>query len=1009
MCKLSIITICYNIKDTIEKTCESIVNQTWQDFEWIVVDGGSTDGTLDILNKYKNRINILISEPDTGVYNAMNKGIKLSTGKYLNFMNGGDSFYDNFVLEKVFTGKEYTAGVLYGDMIHMGCNGEHIIYPDIVTPSFVFKYSICHQASFIKKEIFSKYGLYNEKFRIVSDMEKFVILLNNNETFQHINELVAIYEGGGISSKKGTLLKEKNIVDKKYISNRKYYANKVLIIELNNCHAECLPGYIKYFLLLGYKVDLVLNKCLEEDLPLEMFKNNSDVFVEYLSQATIFKFINSDKVDLYNICLINSNIIYGFGSIFDYIKSLHPRTKFLCVEHIQKNIKELKQRAIPVVLKKFSPNKSVYEINPCYFGDISKHDKNTVTNFIVAGNIQNHRKNFDLLINTIENLIDNNISNFKVTIVGQGNLDICDKLAKYIDIKGRLSYKHLYEELQNSDYFLPLLDPTNIEHNRYITSGTSGSFQLINGFNLPCIIADKFAKVHGYNSTNAIVYNENKDLYKALITAINLSNYDYKNLQVNLSKMQEQIFNNSLENLKRAIKSPKYYLFSKKSFNVLVKMMLRHIFLIENDNSRIILTILGIKIKIKSRKLEQKKRLDNIDKEIKKLCKKISNQNKVIYEQNEKLEIEFQKDISDLRNENDNLKNNQNILYDKLQQKISTLQNENDNLKNELQQKVYLLQNENNNLKNEFRRDIISLRNEFWQNILSLQSENGNLDIIPIFMASDDNYAPFLCSAMYSMLENTNSFINFYILDGGISLKSKNLIKNSLIIFKNYSVEYINMEEFDYSKFPNKRHYSLNTFSRYFIPEFKPDIEKAVYIDCDVIVNGNIAEFYNIDLEDKALIAIPENFYRKNGEYVKEHLVPEFENTENYFNAGVMLLNIKQFIENDYTKILINKTIELADKLSCPDQDIFNIVFEKNHKLADYKYNYMPDFYEKYKKVTNDVENLDNNAIVYHYTCGKPWKNSGEGVRKSELFWNTLKKTAFYQNIEDYKAITLKS
>ena len=101
--KLSVITICYNEKN-IRKTCESIVGQSWQDFEWIVVDGGSTDGTLDVLNEYRDRIDVLISEPDNGIYNAMNKGIARARGEWLNFMNGGDAFCDKTVLEQVFGG-----------------------------------------------------------------------------------------------------------------------------------------------------------------------------------------------------------------------------------------------------------------------------------------------------------------------------------------------------------------------------------------------------------------------------------------------------------------------------------------------------------------------------------------------------------------------------------------------------------------------------------------------------------------------------------------------------------------------------------------------------------------------------------------------------------------------------------------------------------------------------------------------------------------------------------------
>lgn len=95
--QLSIVTVCYNEKD-IGRTCESIVSQSCQDFEWIVVDGGSTDGSLEVIKHYKERIDILISEPDNGIYDAMNKGIRLAKGKWINFMNGGDTFADNGIV-----------------------------------------------------------------------------------------------------------------------------------------------------------------------------------------------------------------------------------------------------------------------------------------------------------------------------------------------------------------------------------------------------------------------------------------------------------------------------------------------------------------------------------------------------------------------------------------------------------------------------------------------------------------------------------------------------------------------------------------------------------------------------------------------------------------------------------------------------------------------------------------------------------------------------------------------
>lgn len=197
---LSIITICYNEKQ-IERTCQSIVDQTWQDFEWIVVDGGSTDGTLDVLNKYRDRINILISEPDKGIYNAMNKGIKLATGKWLNFMNGGDRFYNNCTLEQIFKNKTYHADVLYGRC--MLFDNELYLPHDYVhnlTMSYFRDSSLCHQSSFIKRELFNLYGLYNENYKVVSDYEKFVIFFKNNCTFQYIPDIVSLFDSQGIST-----------------------------------------------------------------------------------------------------------------------------------------------------------------------------------------------------------------------------------------------------------------------------------------------------------------------------------------------------------------------------------------------------------------------------------------------------------------------------------------------------------------------------------------------------------------------------------------------------------------------------------------------------------------------------------------------------------------------------------------------------------------------------------------------------------------------------------------
>ena len=221
---LSIITICYNEKE-IERTCESIVNQTWQDFEWIVVDGGSTDGTLDILNKYKDRIDILISEPDKGRYNAMNKGIKLAQGQYLNFMNGGDAFYNSTVLEKVFKESEQTADILYGKECIVDGKCSYICnLPQKIDVSYWLQRTIRHQSSFIKKELFIKYGFYNENYTIVSDFESFVLFFTKGCSFQYLPHIIASFNASGIScSNQKQSMAERKKVEQKYLSHHIQY------------------------------------------------------------------------------------------------------------------------------------------------------------------------------------------------------------------------------------------------------------------------------------------------------------------------------------------------------------------------------------------------------------------------------------------------------------------------------------------------------------------------------------------------------------------------------------------------------------------------------------------------------------------------------------------------------------------------------------------------------------------------------------------------------------------
>ena len=271
---------------------------------------------------------------------------------------------------------------------------------------------------------------------------------------------------------------------------------------------------------------------------------------------------------------------------------------------------------------------------------------------------------------------------------------------------------------------------------------------------------------------------------------------------------------------------------------------------------------------------------------------------------------------------------------------------------------------------------------------------------IPIFLASDENYAPFLAATAYSVLKNTNSFIEFYILDGGISKTSKDLIKASLDKYDNFSINYIDMSTYDFSKFPNLRHYSLNTFSRYFIPDILPEAEKIIYLDVDIIVKRDIKDLFEISLDDYPLAAVLEDFYEYNAQYLKKEIYPEYNGGTRYFNAGVLVMNIQKFIQHRYAEKLIDMTIKYMDKLSTADQDIFNIVFENNFKVLDYKYNFMPDYYDKLAAYRPEIANtIKDDAYILHYTWYKPWKSNKTAAFSD--FWQIAEKTLFADRIRE--------
>lgn len=215
--KYSIITINYNNKEGLHKTIESVINQTCQDFEYIVIDGGSTDSSIDVIREYADRIDYWVSEPDKGIYNAMNKGILQAHGEYLNFMNSGDCFYDVYVLETILPCLD--SDIVLGKSYYDG--GAHGFKKKNITMLDLYKNTLPHQASFIRRKLFIGH-LYDECYKIVSDWKFFVdALIFRNVSFRNIDRIICLFDHGGISSKLSELVeKEQSEICNSYFPER---------------------------------------------------------------------------------------------------------------------------------------------------------------------------------------------------------------------------------------------------------------------------------------------------------------------------------------------------------------------------------------------------------------------------------------------------------------------------------------------------------------------------------------------------------------------------------------------------------------------------------------------------------------------------------------------------------------------------------------------------------------------------------------------------------------------
>jgi lipopolysaccharide biosynthesis glycosyltransferase len=252
---------------------------------------------------------------------------------------------------------------------------------------------------------------------------------------------------------------------------------------------------------------------------------------------------------------------------------------------------------------------------------------------------------------------------------------------------------------------------------------------------------------------------------------------------------------------------------------------------------------------------------------------------------------------------------------------------------------------------------------------------------INIIFSSDNNYAPYMGVAICSIFENKKEGykIDIYVLDGGIQEDNKNKLK-ILENKYNFKINYIAMNNSFFKDFYISGYLSQATYYRILIPDLLPKLDKALYLDCDMIINGNIAELYNINIEKYFFAAVKDEGYSSNFFVTQEKTKNEI-----YFNAGMMLLNLAKWRETNINKVIINFIKEKNSKLNNHDQDAINSILHGQWLIIPYKYNYTSAIATlhpiKYKEI-------DEKILIIHYTGLKPWDYlSISKLNKKYLFY----------------------
>lgn len=202
--KVSIITVSYNASETIEKTICSVISQTYPNIEYIIIDGNSSDGTKEIIKKYEKHISTWISEPDNGIYDAMNKGIKLATGDIIGLLNSDDYYFNSEVISDIvgFYSKAEDNSIIHGNLMRLIKEKKFFLKPNNRENAILEGPAYLHPTMFVPRKLYQSCGLFDTKYQIAADYDLMLRLYLNGATFRYFDKTIVNMAVGGRSDNK---------------------------------------------------------------------------------------------------------------------------------------------------------------------------------------------------------------------------------------------------------------------------------------------------------------------------------------------------------------------------------------------------------------------------------------------------------------------------------------------------------------------------------------------------------------------------------------------------------------------------------------------------------------------------------------------------------------------------------------------------------------------------------------------------------------------------------------